>query len=52
MLNIGFTPASSGKRGLYQNWLFQLIAIFAVGIALTFVGCGDEETEDDHDHDE
>ena len=45
MLNIGSTPASTGKRGLHQNWLFQLIAIFAVGIALTCVGCGsDEET--------
>ena len=45
MLNIGSTPASTGKRGLYQNWLFQLIAIFAVGIALGFVGCGSDEEE-------
>ena len=45
MLNIGSTPASTGKRGLYQNWLFQLIAIFAVGIALGFVGCGGDEED-------
>ena len=45
MLNIGSTPASIGKRGLYQNWLFQLIAVFAVGIALGFVGCGSDEEE-------
>ena len=45
MLNIGSTPASTGKRGLYQNWLFQLMAIFAVGIALGFVGCGGDEEE-------
>ena len=47
MLNIGSTPASTGKRGLYQNWLFQLMAIFAVGIALGFVGCGSDEEETD-----
>ena len=46
MLNIGSIPASSGKPGLYQNWLFQLMAVFAVGTALAFVGCGsDEEIE-------
>lgn len=43
MLNIGSTPAFTGKRGLYQNWLFQLMAIFAVGITLTFVGCGSDK---------
>ena len=42
MLNIGSPPASSGKRGLSQNWLLQLMAVFAVGIALAFVGCGNE----------
>ena len=47
MLNIGSTPASSGKRELFQNWLFQLIAIFAVGITLAFVGCGSDEEIDD-----
>ena len=51
MLNIGSTPASTGRRGLYQNWLFLLIAIFTVGLALAYVGCGSDE-EDDHDHDE
>ena len=35
---------------MYQNWLFQLVAIFAVGIALGFVGCGsDEENTDETD---
>ena len=47
MLNIGSTPASPRTRGLYQNWLFQLIAVFAVGIALAFVGCGSDEEETD-----
>ena len=49
MLNIGSTPTLTGKRGLYQNWLFQLMVIFTVGIALAFVGCGsdEEETEDE-----
>ena len=50
MLNIGFTPASSGKRRLFQNWQFQLITIFAVGIAVAFVGCGsDDETDGTED---
>lgn len=52
MLNIGSTRASSGKRGLFQNWLFQLIAIFAVGVALAFVGCGSDEDEADETEDE
>ena len=47
MLNIVSTPASTRKRGLYQNWLFQLMAIFAVGVALAFVGCGRDEKETD-----
>ena len=47
MLNIGSTPTSTGKRGLYRNGLFQLMAIFAVGIALAFVGCGSDEEETD-----
>ena len=45
MLNIGSTPASTGTKGLYQNWLFQLIAVFAVGLALGFVGCGSDEED-------
>ena len=50
MLNIGSAPASTGRRGLYQNWLFLLMSIFTVGLALAYVGCGsDEETERDHD---
>ena len=51
MLNIGSTSVSNGKRGLFQNWMFQLMAIFAVGISLAFVGCGSDE-EDDHDHED
>ena len=48
MLNIGASPTSTGKRGLYQNQLFQLMTIFVVGVALAFVGCGtdDEETDE------
>ena len=46
MLNIGSAPASTGIRGLYQNWLFQLIAVFAVGLALVFVGCDSDNTEE------
>ena len=46
MLNIGSAPASIGTKGLYHNWLFQLIAVFAAGLALAFVGCGsDEDTQ-------
>ena len=45
MLNIGLTPASTRTKGLYQNRLFQLVAIFAVGLALAFVGCGSDEEE-------
>ena len=52
MLNIGSTPASTGKKGLYQNWLFQLIAIFAVGLALGFVGCGSDEEDTEGNTDE
>ena len=45
MLNIGSTPTPTEKRGLFQNWLFQLMAIFAVGVALAFVGCGSDADE-------
>lgn len=45
MLNIGYAPASIGRRGLYQNWLFLLMAIFTVGLALAYVGCGSDEEE-------
>ena len=46
MLNIGSALTPTGTKGLYQNWLFQLIAIFAIGVALAFVGCSsDEETD-------
>ena len=47
MLNIGSSPASIGKSGLYQNRLFQLMAIFAIGVALAFVGCGTDVEEPD-----
>ncbi len=47
MLNIGSSPASPRKRGLYQNWLFQLMVIFSVGVALAFVGCGSDDEETD-----
>ena len=53
MLNIGSAPASTEVKGLYQNWLFQLIAILAVGVALAFVGCSsDEETDTEATGDE
>ena len=42
MLNIGAAPASTGRRGLYQNRLFLLMAIFTVGFALAYVGCGSD----------
>ena len=45
MLNIGLAPASKETKGLYRNWQFQLIAIFAVGLALAFVGCGSDEDD-------
>ena len=45
MLNIGSAFASTGTKDLYQNWLFQLIAIFAAGLALAFVGCGSDEED-------
>ncbi len=46
MFNIGSAPASTGTKGLYQNWLFQLVAVSAIGLALALVGCGsDEETD-------
>ena len=51
MLNIGSAPASTGRRGLYQNWLFLLTVIFTVGLSLAYVGCGSDE-EDTHDHEE
>ena len=41
MLNIG----SAETKGLYHNWLFQLIAIFAVGLTLVLSGCGSDEEE-------
>ena len=48
MLNIESTPASIGRRGLYQNWLFLLMAIFTVGLTLSLVSCGadEEDTEE------
>ena len=49
MLNIGAAPAFTRKRGLYQNWLFLLMVIFKVGLALVYVGCGSDE-ENEHDH--
>ena len=45
MLNIGSPPTSTGRRGLYQNWLFLLMTIFTVGLALAYVGCGSDEEE-------
>ena len=45
MLNIGSVLTSTGTKGLYKNWLFQLIAVFAVGLALGFVGCGSDEDD-------
>lgn len=47
MLNIGSVPVSTEKRGLHQNWIFQLIAVFTVGLAFAFVGCGSDEEDTD-----
>ena len=44
MLNIAGAPASTETQGIYQSWVFLLIAIFTVSIALAFVGCGSNET--------
>ena len=33
-------------RGLYQNWLFQLIVILATGLALAVAGCDSDDIED------
>lgn len=49
MSNIASTPASIGTRSLFQNWQCELMAIFAVGLALAFVGCGSEDEEDTGD---
>ena len=46
MLNIGSAPASTGRRGLYQNRLFLLMAIFTVGLSLAFAGCGSDDAEE------
>ena len=46
MLNIGSAPASRGTSVLYQKWLFKMIAIFATGLALAFIGCDTDDTED------
>ena len=45
MLNIGSAPASTGMRCVYQKWLFQVIAIFATGLALAFAGCDRDDPE-------
>lgn len=45
MLNIGPPPAPTGKKGLNQNGLFQLIALFSVGVALVLAGCGSDAEE-------
>ena len=45
MLNVGSAPTSTERRGLYQNWLFLLMAIFTVGLALAYVGCGSDEED-------
>ena len=41
MLNIG----STGTRGLYHNYFFQLVAIFVAGLTLAFMGCGSDEED-------
>ncbi|MDE0686117.1 MAG: hypothetical protein OXI63_24590 [Candidatus Poribacteria bacterium] len=43
MLNSSGASASTGTR---QSWWFLLMTIFTVGIALAFVGCGSDETEE------
>ncbi len=45
MLNVGSAPTSTERMRLYQNWLFLLMAIFTVGLALTYVGCGTDEED-------
>ena len=52
MSNIVSSPASTRTRGVYGNWLFQLRVVFAVGLALAFVGCGSDEEDNEHDHGE
>ena len=46
MLNIAGASASTETRGVYQSWLFLLMAVFTASIALAFVGCGSDETEE------
>ncbi len=46
MLNIGSSPASTGTRGFYQNWLFLLMAAFTVGLTLAIVGCDSDDTDE------
>lgn len=49
MSNIGSTLFSVGTKGVSRNWLFQLMAIFAIGLALAFVGCGSDDEVDSED---
>ena len=52
MLNIGSPLTSTETKGLYKNWLFQLVAVFAVGLAVAFVGCGSDEEENTQETDQ